>query len=261
MQTTMSQYVAVATLVLTPLGSWAQEVPGLGIVYHMTERSSLTYSCKKTNPEQLSCEFVQSSIRPKATIQELPAFIENSRKQFVAQKTPGDECKTFRDMVDVLEGTKPAPDPKGLASMTPVQKADGLSLGKAGLAYCAKPNVENVDAMARLMHERDRRTCTVSTNAFKQTFRKADAGADSAWIVQDKPSGPCGVVQLSRFEPEKGSTGYKFWKYIARKAITNPSGELMLGGKCTGLDEAPYIYHWHAKEHQLSCDYFQFSPL
>ena len=75
--------------------------------------------------------------------------------------------------------------------------------------------------------------------------------------------GACGIVQLSRFEPErlKSSSG-EFWKYIAKKSVTNKQGLFMrgFGGDvmCKDLDENEYIYDYKSKTHALGCDYIEF---
>lgn len=103
----------------------------------------------------------------------------------------------------------------------------------------------------------------MSVNHYRQTFRFLGSGSTlGSWVVESTPQGPCGTVQLDRFEAEDVGTGSKkirFWKYIARKAITNPNGQLALGGSCSGFDENSYAYDWRAKTHQQTCDYVEFS--
>lgn len=168
-------------------------------------------------------------------------------------------------MLPILEGKKAAPKPEGLALMTPIDRADALRFAQAFAAYCDKPTEESFLAIVRLGQDKDRRTCSVSSNSFAQSFRLApQSNSRPVWVAQGNPEGVCGTVQLSRFESEEiaiGSSKFLNWKYVARKAVTNPSGEIFPGTKCSGLDETPYTYDWRSKEHQMSCDYIQFSPL
>lgn len=74
------------------------------------------------------------------------------------------------------------------------------------------------------------------------------------------------LVQLSRFTPERSDVGnYTFWKYTAKKAVTNPQAIAFPGvGKnvlCKELDEAEYLYDWRSKQQPLQCDYIEFSVL
>lgn len=104
----------------------------------------------------------------------------------------------------------------------------------------------------------------MTSNTFEQTFKLVSPGGNAkiSWVIESQPSGPCGVVQLSRFESETtkiGNSTYVDWNYVARKAVTNPSGELFLGLQCSGLDQGEYFYDWRSEVHQMSCDYIEFS--
>ncbi len=106
--------------------------------------------------------------------------------------------------------------------------------------------------------EKRRRTCLVYQNKFSQRFTRAGTG--DVWVVSAKPEGECGVVNVSRWTPEIAS-GIKFWRYHARKVVTNKSATIGLGMTCGDLDEAEYLYDWRSTEKQVSCDYFKFSPI
>lgn len=259
--------VAVAlTLTAVACAASAQEAPTLGLLYNTQESHSLTYRCDPVRAGQLNCEFVQTVVRFKATVAQLPGVVEQARKQFRSEKPPiAQECGTFRDMAAMLEGKRPAPKPEAVSAMSPVEKSDALRIAKVYIDYCDKPTEANFLALARIGHDKDRRTCSASSNSYKQTFRLVvETAGGAVWVTQSSPDGPCGMVELSRFEPEEtkiGASKFTNWKYIARKAITNPSGEFFPGAKCSGLDEKPYTYDWRSKEHQMSCDYIQFSPL
>ena len=246
--------------------SFAQEAPTLGLLYNTQEGHSLTYRCEPVRSGQLNCEFIQTAVRKKASIGQLPEALDQARQQFRSEKPPtAQECAMFKDFLDVMDGRKTASKPEGVAAMTAVEKADAQRSARVYMDYCSKPTEDNYVALARWSHEKDRRSCTVSSNSYKQSFRPVlESGKAVVWVTQSSPDGPCGVVQLSRFEPEEskiGASKFVNWKYIARKAITNPSGELFPGAKCSGLDEKAYTYDWRSREHQLSCDYIQFSPL
>lgn len=266
MQTSVAAVTLVITLTVIAQVASAQEAPTVGLLYNTQESHSLTYRCEPARDGQLNCEFIQTAIRLKATAAQLPDVIERARKQFRAEKPPtAQECGTFRDMVAVLEGKKPAPKPKAMSSLSPLEKSDALRTARLLNAYCEKPTEENFVEVVRAGHSKDRRTCSASSNSYKQSFRSvAESAGRSMWVAQGNPEGSCGIVQLSRFEVEDtqiGTNKFSNWKYIARKAITNPAGELFSGAKCSNLDETPYTYDWRAKEHQVSCDYVQFSPL
>jgi len=120
-------------------------------------------------------------------------------------------------------------------------------------------------------HDKEVRTCQVSSNVFTQTFKYVQdyTSNSGAWVVQSQPEGPCGIVQLSRFEPvitKIGDTNYTNWNYIAKKAITNPKGQAFLELKCSNLDQNEYVYDWQSSTqeddlYRLGCDYIEFSPI
>lgn len=257
-------FAVLLTLVTVP--AWAQSAPSLGLLYNTRENHSLTYFCEAVRAGQMNCEFVQTAVRFKATYSELPTALDKARKQFASEKPPSSqECASYREILAVLEGKKAAPKPEGVVAMSQIEKSDGQRIAKALSDYCDKPTEEAFLSVVRVGHDKDRRTCSVSSNSYKQSFRLVSEPAGrSVWVTQSTPDGPCGLVQLSRFEPEEtkiGNTSFTNWIYVARKAITNPSAELFPGAKCSGLDETPYTYDWRSKEHQMSCDYIQFSPL
>lgn len=253
-------------LALVALNGAAQSAPTIGLLYNTEERYSLTYHCEPVRNEQITCEFVQTGVYAKATYADLPGALDKAIKQFATEKPPTpQECTAYREMLAIVEGKKTAPRPEGLADMSQVEKGDTQQLAKALTTYCDTSSEEAFLALTRIAQERDRRTCKVFSLSFRQTFRQvSEVKGRIVWVAQDQPDGPCGIVQLSRFEPEEvklGTGTITQWAYIARKAITNPSAELFPGGKCTGFDERSYKYDWRPKEHQLSCDYIAFSPL
>jgi hypothetical protein len=265
---TMRAALVAPVLAAAGMAATAQQAdaPRTGLVYNTVERSSISYDCSRTSPTQLDCSFVQTAVRPASTMEELPKKMAQAREQFRRNPAPlsAEECATYRQVVDIFEGRSTAPDPTGLSKLTPVEKADGLKAAKLGVGLCAKHSEEGLMEAVRQGEERARRTCKVSSTQFRQTYRLASEfkANTPVWVAQAAPAGLCASVDLSRFEQATGQTGaFKFWTYTARKAITNPSAEFFPGSSCSLLDEKPYLYDWKSKEHQLSCDYIEFSPI
>ena len=265
----MSKLLALfifAVVLSSPRCLKAQDQPTVGMLYNTSEMHSMVYRCDNSGSGQLGCEFTQTSVRPKARLMDLANTIDDARKSFSSEKPPSsDECSAVRQVLLVIEGKQTAPKPEVIAAMNEISRKDAAAAAGALVAYCTSHTEESFLKMIQINAEKDRRTCQVSSNSFHQTFTST-VGAQNppTWVAQSNPEGECGIVQLSRFEAEvmqtdKGS--FTFWRYIARKAITNPSGEAFPGAKCSGLDERSYIYDWRAKEHQLTCDYIEFSPL
>lgn len=254
-------------LLLIATGSIAQEAPRLGLLYNTSERHSLTYSCTQQGGASLACEFVQTSVRPKATFAELPSAIEKGRQEFSKSSPPDtQDCKLNRTLLNILEGREKVPKEDALEKLNAVQRRDMVSQTQAVLKLCESNTEANFLELIRFIQDKNRRTCRVSSSSFKQSFRQAPESPPgvSIWLADSRPEGPCGVVQLSRFESEQtkiGSSVFTNWKFVARKAITNPGAELFPGASCRGFDEQPYVYDWRTREHALTCDYIEFTPL
>jgi hypothetical protein len=244
----------------------ALEVPGVGLVYNTRENSSISYTCKRTAPNEIECELNQTAVRKKAKASELAEKLAAVKKEYAtakAEMTEAETCNSMAQMVDILEGR--AKPPKGdLSQFTAIERKDTLELAKAFTTACKSPSEDNFLAVVRLDHERQARTCFVSSNAFKQKFRPAKNSSGKTWVQIAEPEGECGIVQLNRFEAVERRTGSSiiiFWKYLARKVITNPNG-MTLMGSCSQLDQSEYEYDWReAKQRGLGCDYITFSPI
>ena len=264
---TYTAIVCALQIAAISLSSSAQDAPRLGILYNLSEVHSLTYTCSTASSGALNCEFVQTSVRPKGTFADLPAALERARSDFA--KGPifnAEDCKLNQTLANILSGKEKAPKQDAMEKLTTVQRRDMLALTQGVLGTCSSRSEEKYLDLVRLGQDRDRRTCKVSSLTFSQTFRAVpDSGPTATvWLAQSKPDGPCGIVQLSRFESEQSKIGpanFTNWRFVARKAITNPSGELFPGASCSRFDERPYTYDWRAQEHQLTCDYIEFSPL
>ena len=241
----------------------AGEVPTVGLLYNTKETSSLTYSCEQDQDRSLECEFIQTAVRKKAKPEHLDSKLKQGRDEFRGGvDISTDECKTNNEMVEVLEGRKKTPKEKGWKEITEMQKEDFLLTIKALSEFCQARTEENYLKFVHLIYGKDTRTCRVSSNPYKQKFKfvqNFNSGAGS-WVTLGTPEGPCGIVQLSRFESERmKDSKFVSWKYIARKAITNPKGFTSPGMLCKDLDESEYLYDWASKEHSPGCDYIEFS--
>lgn len=274
------------TLILSVLSSQAfaaDEHPTTGIIYNTKEDSSITYNCTKMQSGVLECEFVQTAVRKKTKAEDLKKKIEQAKKQLpdaLKELSSEKTCDWMSVMLNVLEGKstpeKAAEDApkgavsdkkqfiKGMKEMSPSKKQDLLVSLRTLDEFCKTKSEESYLKITKLEHEKEMRTCTVSSNPFKQNFKWVeDYSGKGAWVVDAKPEGPCGVVQLTRFEADRTDSKLVFWRYIAKKAITNPKGELLLPGlSCGDLDQGEYLYDWkNDRDSKLGCEYIEFSPI
>lgn len=242
----------------------ADEVPNIGLLYNTKEAHSMVYRCQQNRGNTLDCEFTQTAVRKKAEPEELNSKLKQAREEFRAGvKYSADECKTFGQVLDVLEGRKRPPKEEGFRQLTEMEKKDAVESGRAFLAFCRLKTEESYLNIVRRGHAKDVRTCLVSSHSFKQSFQfvQDSISGTGSWVTRGGPVDACGIVELSRFEPERlKDFEFVFWKYIARKAVTNPQGFFAPGVSCKKLDEGEYVYDWRSKEHSLGCDYIEFSP-
>lgn len=252
------------TLMLGAMSVQAADAPTSGLLYNTSESHSMVYRCRLDQSTSLECEFTQTAVRKKAKPAELGQKLKQAREEFRgATEIPEEQCPEWKEVVDVLEGRKKPPRSARLNEMPTIQRKEVLAMTKAFSEFCTTKSVESFLKVVRLGHEKDVRTCLVSAHVFKQSFRfvQDDLSGKGSWVARGSPDGPCGIVELSRFEPESPKGKLVFWNYIARKAVTNPEGSFAPGVSCKGLDESGYLYGWKSKEHALGCDYIEFSPL
>lgn len=236
------------------LGS--QEYPSYGKVYNTKENNMITYDCNLQKNQQLECDMTQMSIRKKS--KKLSEKIKEGKKQWKNEKSISKkDCKLYEQTLSFIEGKTPPPN-KNIEEMTKnmksFQKKDIIKITKSLVKFCENPVLDNFLKIITIAHDKETRTCKVSSNSFKQRFEKVDL-LSNTWRAVPEATGPCGIIRLDRLELDKKS--YTQWNYISKKAITNPSGQALLL-KCSELDENEYVFSWRKKEIALNCDYIDF---
>jgi hypothetical protein len=244
-------------------GALAEDVPRIGLLWNTKEVSSMLYECKQNTDKSLDCEFTQTSVRKNAKPEELDSKLKKAREEFRGGVKMSDEdCKWPGEVIDMLEGRKKPPPEARFHELSDMERKDMLRMMGAMVEFCKSRTEDNFLNITRLDHDKDSRTCRVSSNPYKQTFRfvSDNLSKNGTWVIQGKPEGPCGFVQLSRFEMDRdNSLKFVNWKYIARRATTNPQGTTLLGLSCKDFDEGEYVYDWRSKVHSIGCDYIEFS--
>lgn len=238
----------------------AYETPRSGMVYNTSESSALTYQCKNETNTLIECQFTQTSVRKKLKNTELSSAVTKAKSQF---KNTVQECKgQTNEFLDILEGRKEPPIKDSISKMSDLQKKDMLAVFRALSDFCKVKTEKAYENFVYTSSEVETRTCSVSSYSFTQSFRliNDEINKSYSWVVDTTPTGSCGIVQLSRFEPVK-SGNMTFWNYISRKAITNPKGTLFLNQSCEGLDQKEYLYDWRSQEQAVQCDYINFSVI
>lgn len=237
----------------------AQEFPATGIVYNTIDAASMIHRCNLTNQITMDCDFTQTSIRRKLSAEEAAQKLAEARAEFTAKPTSisPSECAQSETLLLILQGKKTAPNAQQFSKLTGQTKSDLVRMTGQFVAFCRDPSLDNWMKIISTGLDKDKRTCSISSNSFNQKFRQSNA---NTWTVVSQPFGPCGVVQLDRFEADKGQSGITFWNYFARKAVSNPNANL--GSlSCKMLDEREYKYQWQRRDPEFSCDYVEFSAI
>jgi hypothetical protein len=234
--------------------------PTAGLLFSKKEADSLTYQCTY-NGDYIDCDFVQVVVRRKKNPSDVADAQTKARASYPDLKSEfrrDKECREAEAFAAELQGILP----KGAESDSmkevfgsTLQKTDLTKMADAMLAFCKSPTEENFLNLTGFSFDIEARTCSVISSSYKQRFKQV-YGSDTWTVVQDGPQGVCGIVNVSRFEPD--ATEPVFWKYFAKKVVTNKSGELLPGASCSGLDESEFEYNWRSKTVQLGCDYIEF---
>jgi hypothetical protein len=278
--------VLVAFLALGAFCSLAiasDDYPSTGIVFNTKEDSSIRYDCIKRQNGILECDFVQTSVRKKSKSGDLSGKIEQAKKQLkdaIKEISSDKSCESMDLFLKVLRGeispemaaeraaegqiSDKSQFVKGMKEAKLSKRQDLIQDLGAFAEFCKTKSQESYLKITRQQHDKDVRTCNVSSFQFKQNFKwVGDYSGYGAWVVEATPEGPCGVVQLSRFEADRTSSKFVFWRYVAKKAVTNPNGESNLPGfLCRDFDEDEYLYDWkNERDSKLGCDYVIFSPM
>lgn len=247
-----------------PEGVTAAENPTAGLLYSSREVHSMRYDCRKNPDNSMTCEFVQVSVAKKSKPEDLEDKLKQAREEFRTKRFrySEDECRGIATALDILEGRKKEAEVEAkFAEMDEIEKRDTGKIWAAISGFCKNRSENDLLNAVRLMHDIETRTCRASINPYKQIFilvRDQNTKTETWVVKQDGPDGPCGIVQLSRFEPVREGA-IIFWKYISRRAITNPQGKFFGTMTCKDLDESEFVYDWRFKSHTIGCDYIEFS--
>ncbi|GAB3370020.1 hypothetical protein NCG89_09195 [Spongiibacter taiwanensis] len=243
------------------LVAWASAVaavdyPTLGTVHGTVDNDAIRFDCKPDSKETISCDFIQVSTTHAAKESDWPKRKRAAETSF-KKMTPAElkeelsgVCKFTIQLEGILAGTVEPPDPTMWAALSAEEVKFFEKSAVASKRMCDKPSAENLAAIGRVSFERELRTCKISINPFTQRFRKSSGG----WSVISEPTGECGIVQLSKFEKAENI----FWNYTSRKAVTNPQNEMLLGIKCSDLDEGVYPYVWNGSDKHMQCDFIDY---
>lgn len=247
------------------------EHPRLGILHHTTENSSFQFDCQMMGKE-LHCDMTQSFIREQVPKDKIAERSKEIYESIVSEKTKPGDCdelaKLSKGVAEAIKNPAKIPvDKRAVVLNLPKEKLRELMDTTIALErVCRKKTIENINTLRNLLLKAESTTCRVGSHSWKEVFQKAPPNYSDpenlpVWISKSEPSGDCGIVLLNRFEQVAISDSkVKFWNYVSRKAITNPNGQMLLGGQCKDLDEESYLYSWRSRDVFLECKTIKFSP-
>jgi hypothetical protein len=253
----------------------AEQYPTSALLKNTVENSALTIQCEKQSDGSLKCNFLQVSVRKEAKASDLKPYLKKNMDRFLKEslKKANEEGgnKLCSQLSEYLTAIKSGIAPKNWPNFDAAKFQKMLDPANARAtnesfkymealrdAVC-EPSKVSVEKALRLGHNKEVKTCRVSSHQFEQLFRfEAESGN---WVHTSTPSGACGKIQigvLSEYWPF-GKTSIAAWKYVTKKVVTNKNGKDGLFGSCSNWDEEEYTYDIDTQERFLECDYIKFS--
>lgn len=256
---------AIAALMSLAISHAQEAYPTRGLIYHTTENSSLQYDCKLLGQE-LHCDMTQTFVRQQVPQEKLAQRSKELLDSLIKSEPRKGECdeisKTGQQLAEFMKDPSKLPQEskEEFRRMPDAQKKSIQQSITLAERACRTRDKATIETFRDHLLKDEASTCRVGSHSWKEVFQRASSSA--VWTTKDSPSGDCGIVLLNRFElVSAGSGNLKFWQYISRKAVTNPSGTTGLNMQCKDLDEGTYTYSWKSRELFLGCNTIKFSVL
>ena len=246
-----------------------QSRPDTGRVWGLDQTDILEYDCQPLSATRISCDFSQTMVMKDDNS---PEIYENEMNSCIAEASGKNEsydeniCSYVKATLALIDGqiTKNEYAEQTGSSDTNFGRLLENQTNKDTFRYrlstyapfaCAERiTKEDCINVARANSEERANTCKVISNTYSQTFSKAKSTDKDIFTVESSASGPCGVINVSRFERSYND----FWDYVSQKVVTNPSGQSVLGD-CSELDEQTYEYSWKPEDGVVkNCKFIKF---
>lgn len=231
--------------------------PVSGRLMRQSDGSVLTYDCRASGLDRVTCDFVQVMFtRDDGTFPAgLDAAVEdalNSETGLVRASCPTLPLDEMRLAVETDEPLPTVPDTDLQALRDDPEGAGRFTI--ALIRLCEEKSREAAVNLASVAEQIGSITCHVSINRYSQTFARVE---DDLWVTDSAPAGTCGVIDTSRFVGSlAGSDGTPIlWDLEASKVITNPTGQDFLGINCSDLDQSSSTFTWKSGSSRLECMY------
>lgn len=230
--------------------------PTTGSLIGQVDGDPMSYECGSPDASgRINCEFIQVLLSPAvreedlaASIAQIPELLSPTSNELdevcgELRSSISDAIKRFEAGEPAADGTPPPDDPRDLEQFK--------NLGTLVENLCNERTAANAEAFFRFTHERSSKTCRPFINKYDQTFVKV---SETMWVVESSPTGPCGLIQASRFTLPDDGLGM-LWEYTAQKIITNPAGSTVAGISCSDLDQSTILYTWNSGPQRIDCEF------
>jgi len=257
----------IATLLIFPISAYAEFpiYPTTTIIHPKNgDRNAIYVDCdlKTLNPETIECSFFQMTLSLKTNPDEVEEKIAKLIKYLETDK---------RFLKDPVEEVKKLcfKDKQSESYNKLWKEVKNMEEGKAkeykkfifalGEKSCDISTAEEAKSLSRKLIEISTNfetvSCKVWSNTWKETFEyKKNYNQPSYWLAQPKPSGDCGVINVSTFKQVENKM---FWDYESRRIVTNKEGEGLLW-KCDTLEERTVSYGWDSEATSIECQEVSF---
>jgi hypothetical protein len=218
-------------------GEW---YPGNGIVYGRgtSEGEYLKHQCAVTLPK-FECSFVDISLTPKLDELDREKYVADFLEKYQDETSSptGDTqffdefCQAMDERLPVLrylkfgENKNLTPETiEHIDSMSPTQKR----IVQANIAeinnICEERPTDYLKWFAEKEAEMAVQTCVMTSAIYERTFEQTSPGI---YTSSTGPSGPCGIVTMHTFSPQKyQGMRAPFTNYRKQRIVTNKLGKI-----------------------------------
>jgi hypothetical protein len=241
------------------------DYPFMTMLYGTKDHDQLTVDCYTKSETEITCDFTQVHITKAENPEDLQKELNEIDKMVDQEKKQSNNtsykksCIQINKLYETIISDKVPPEPyknalEDAKRASPKAVDDIKSLLSAIGNFCKAPSRETAEALIRIGHEKQSRTCNVGSHNFSQNFI---LDTNMNWVSKEGPEGECGTIMVSTFKKVKDRDySLALWTYTTQKIITNKDGGLVF--KCSDCDRDEHFYDWEGEEKFLGCDYIKF---
>ena len=241
----------------------ASAEPAYGKLNGINDGDVLDYECVRNPEGRIKCDFVQVLFSKESPEDDRASFVAALGVEDDVENEIAELCLPFQRRDRIFAGdTVPEDDATESARLiiselersrieTPPESFEALKTQMdAWGEFCTSPSVDAANTLFDVIGSYAAQTCNPWINRFSLEFQEVD---EHTWVAESSPSGPCGIVNTSKFVEDADFPDY--WSYFASKIVTNKEGDALL--PCGELDESEHPYLWNAPPIYKNCVFFE----